>query len=173
MNGSEDLKLLLQAISDPQTFAAKLAELEAREAAAFAKEQAAIEQEVTADKRLAEADKREAALRDQELAAHQERQKLVGIRAELVEFAKRIKESETQVKARVLRHAGLLDGLLPIADIPSWASIDAALSGARPADYQDDDDSVNAVAAPQPVEHASPSTLTRTRKTMRRGEANI
>jgi hypothetical protein len=172
MNGSEDLRLLLQAISDPGKFAAKLSELEAREQAAFAKEQAAIEQEVVADRRLAEADKREAALRDAELEAHQEKQRLTGIRQELVSFAKRIKESEDQVKGRILRHAGLLDGLLAIQDLPSWSQIDVALGLAKPADVHFDSDDQNAVAAPQPVDHApAGSTLTRTRRAMRRGEA--
>jgi hypothetical protein len=170
MTGAEDLMALLKLVTDPAAAKARLDEQIDMQVLSAGEQDRAAEMMRAAQARTADLDRREAALRDQELAAHVERQKLVGIRQELVAFAKALREQEDQVKSRILKHAGWLEGL-SIQSLPSWQTIDAELTGARPADYQHDDDSVGAVAAPQPVEHASPSTLTRTRRAMRRGEA--
>jgi hypothetical protein len=171
MNGFEDAKLLLRVADHPETFAARLAELQAASDASAAREQAAVEAEASQAQRVAELDKREAAVRDLELEAHTEKQRLEGVRLELVNFARTVRQGKEQVMVRMARHAGLLDGFIPsMQSLPEdWDAFEASIFG-KPADAVFDDDSVNAVTEAVRLPDASASaTITRQRRTMRRG----
>lgn len=172
MNGADDLLSLLRLVTDPGAVTARLAELQAKEAAIDAREQGAIEREVMSDQRLAAADQREAKVRELEFQAHTENLRLEAIRIELVDFARILRETDDQIKTRLLRHAGLLTGFNPqLQTMPNWDSIESSIFG-RPADVHFDDDSVGGVVEPVP-DASREATITRTRRPMRRGEERV
>ncbi len=165
--GSDEVTALIQLITNVEKGKARLADLQAANDAAAAREQAAVAAETSLAQRTAALDLREAAVRDQELAAHRENQRLEGTRAELVEFARQLRETDDAIKVRLLRHAGLLDGFNPnLQSLPSWAAVDTAIFS-KPADAVFDDDSVNVVVEPVPGAPAG-ATITRQRRPMRR-----
>jgi hypothetical protein len=180
IDGTNDFLALLRLVADPATAKARLAELQAATAAAKAREEAALEAEISANAVIASHDKREKDLRDQELALHQEKQRLEARRLELVAFAKQIGQVEDQVKLRVLRYSGLLEGFNPtLQSLPDWPAIEAAVFG-RPQDAHVDanppgparslgDDSVVVEPIPDAVAGAS---VTRSRRVMRRLQDN-
>jgi hypothetical protein len=180
IDGTNDLLALLRLVADPATAKARLAALQAATDAAKAREEAALEAEISANAVIASHDKREKELRDQELAAHVERQRLEASRVQLVDFARQLRETEDQIKVRVLRYAGILEHFNPtLQSLPDWPAIEAAVFG-RPADAHIDanppaprrslgDDSVVVEPIPDAVAGAS---VTRSRRIMRRLQDN-
>jgi hypothetical protein len=79
------------------------------------------------DARAAALDRREAELR---LLEHEQNAKFDDARNVLVAQHRRLVETETQIKFRVLQHAGALAGFNPaIQSVPEWSAIDR-LAGA-------------------------------------------
>jgi hypothetical protein len=180
MSASDDLLALLRLVADPATAKARLAELQAATAAAKAREVAALEQETSCNGWIKKLEARENSVRDQELAVHQEKQRLEASRVQLVDFARQLRETEDQIKVRVLRYAGILEHFNPtLQSLPDWPAIEAAVFG-RPADAHIDanppaprrslgDDSVVVEPIPDAVAGAS---VTRSRRIMRRLQDN-
>jgi hypothetical protein len=180
IDGTNDLLALLRLVADPATAKARLAELQAATDAAKAREEAALEQETSCNGWIKKLEARENSILDQELALHQEKQRLEATRIQLLEFGRQLRETEDQIKVRVLRYAGILENFNPtLQSLPDWPAIEAAVFG-RPQDAHVDanppgrarslgDDSVVAEPIPDAVAGAS---VTRSRRVMRRLQDN-
>jgi hypothetical protein len=166
IGGSEEVTLLLKLITDVSLGKQRLGDLNAAALVAAQREEAASAAEAALAQRTADLDRREAAVKEMEFAAHTEKLRVEGIRIHLVEFSRQLRDTEDQIKLRMLRHAGLLDGFNPnIQSVPGWAAVDAALF-AKPADAHFDDDSVNVVTEPL-AGAVTGSTITRSRRPRR------
>jgi hypothetical protein len=79
--------------------------------------------------RVAELDGREAAVRSREVSLHGREQRIEHQRHELAQMHRGLTDTETRLKMRLLHHAGALAYYNPnLQSVPSWDAVDAELS---------------------------------------------
>ncbi|HZV07280.1 MAG TPA: hypothetical protein VE999_19510 [Gemmataceae bacterium] len=168
----DDAIALIKLAADPKAFQARLNELTAAGTKAREEKAAAVKAQSELAARVAELDKREASL-DALRSQLSDKSDFVEERhAELKTVAASLRKLETTLKMRILNHAGALEGFDPkLQSLPDWAEIDAEIG--IPRDPHFDEPIALDPGGVEPVSYAAAGvTLTRStpeRRSMRRG----